>query len=278
MCLKSANGENLSKSFSLSEIDIKATPCYNYIGDKMIGIYKITNKVNGKAYIGQSINIERRFREHKYISSETNQSLVRAYKKYGRENFEFEVLEECTLDNLNEREIFYINTLKPQYNRTSGGDGSPKHIISEETRKILSKKAKEQWERLPEEDKQRIIKHNLKKPKIGHLVSKETREKLRQHNLGKKQSKETIEKRKQTFIEKRKNGYVQNNEKHKKKVICIETGEIFNSLKEAGIKYNLTTLCGHLKGKYKTCKGKHYKYYQENCSVTTNDDECNRVG
>lgn len=244
----------------------------------MIGIYKITNKINGKSYIGQSINIERRFREHKYISSETNQSLIKAYKKYGRENFEFEMLEKCTLENLNQREMFYIKTLKPQYNRTSGGDGSPKHIVSEKTRKILSQKAKEQWNRLPEEEKQRIIKHNLKKPKIGHLVSKETREKLRQHNLGKKQSKETIEKRKQTFIEKKKSGYIQTNENHKKKVICIETGEIFESLKEATKKYNLTTLCGHLKGKYETCKGKHYKYYQEDCSVTTNDDECNRVG
>ena len=244
----------------------------------MIGIYKITNKINGKCYIGKSINIERRFKEHKYICSESNQTLKRAYKKYGRENFEFSILEECLEEELNKKEIYYIKILKPQYNRTSGGDGCAGHCVSEETKEILRKKGKEQWNRLSKEEKQRIIKYNLKKPQIGHLVSKETREKLRKCNLGKKQTQETIEKRKQTFIEKKKNGYVQTNENHRKKVICIETGEIFNSLKEAIDKYNLTSLCHHLKGRQKTCKGNHYQYYQENCSVTTNDDECNRVG
>lgn len=244
----------------------------------MIGIYRITNKINGKSYIGQSKNIERRFREHKYICSETNKSLAIAYKKYGRENFEFSILEECSIEDLDNREIYYIKALKPQYNRTSGGNGSANHYVSEETREILRRKAKEQWERLPEEEKQRIINTQLKKPAIGHIVTEATREKLRQCNLGKKQSKETIEKRKTTIMEKKKNGYVQTNEGHNKKVICIETGEIFQSLKEAENKCKLTTLCGHLKGKYKTCKGKHYEYYQENSSVTTNDDECNRVG
>ena len=61
------------------------------------------------------------------------------------------------------------------------------------------------------------------------------------------------------------------------KIINFETNEIFDSLKQAQEKYNLSTLCGHLKGRYKTCKGLHYRYYQENCSVTTMGDECNPV-
>lgn len=243
----------------------------------MIGIYKITNKINGKSYIGKSINIERRFREHKYISSETNKNLVMAYKKYGKENFEFSILEECCERELNEKEIYYISTLKPEYNRTTGGDGSSGHIINEKTRELLRKKGKEQWNKMSEEEKEKILKHNLKTKK-GHFVSEKTKEKLRLANLGKKQSQETINKRKQTLIKLKENGYVQTNENHRKKVICIETGEIFNSLKDAENKYNLSTLCGHLKGKYNTCKGKHYEYYQENCSVTTNRDECNGVG
>ena len=244
----------------------------------MIGIYKITNKINNKSYIGKSNNIKRRFAEHKIINHETNQSLKRAYLKYGLENFTFEILEECDLDSLNDREIYYIKTLKPEYNRTKGGDGASGHQVSEKTREILRQKAKAQWERLTEEEKQKIIKTQLtgnskgvKKPP-RHLLQ-ETREKLRKANLGKKQSKETIEKRKQTILEKKKNGYIQTNQSHRKPVYCVETGEKFESVKEASDKYNLTTLVGHLKGRYKTCKGKHYKY----CSVTTNRDECSGV-
>lgn len=244
----------------------------------MIGIYKITNIINNKCYIGQSSNIKRRKNEHMNINHETNKSLKLAYLKYGLENFKFEILEECKLEELNDKEKYWIKLLKPQYNRTNGGDGSPNHIVTEETKQILKQKGKEFWNNLDEETKQRIIKQNLKGPRIGHKVSEETRMKLRNHNLGKKQSEETKNKRKQTFREKKENGYVRNNENYKKKVICIETGEIFNSLNEANEKYNLTTLCGHLKGKYKTCKGKHYKYYQGNSSVTTMGDECNPVG
>ena len=239
----------------------------------MIGIYKITNKINGKTYIGQSNNIERRFKEHKWKSKETNKSLKLAYEKYGLENFEFSILELCKLEELNDKEIYYIKKEKPKYNRTTGGQGSPNHIVDDETKKILRQKGRNHWNNMSEENKQKIIKNNLKGQPIGHKVSKETRLKLRKCNLGKKQSKETIEKRKQTIIEKKKNGYIQTNEGHKKPIKCLETGEIFTSLKEAETKYNLTTLCGHLKGKYKTCKGYHYKY----CSVTTNRDECSDV-
>ncbi len=244
----------------------------------MIGIYKITNKVNNKMYVGQSRNIEQRLKDHKLVCRERNVLLKRALKKYGVENFNYEIIEECELNKLDEREIYWISKLKPEYNLDSGGSGSPNHKVKPKTKEILKQKGKEFWENLDDEIKNKIITQNLKGPKIGHKVSKETREKLRQHNLGKKQSKETIEKRKQTMIEKKKNGYVQTNGNHRKKVICIETGEIFESLKEAEDKYNLSTLCGHLKGKYKTCKGKHYKYYKDNSSVTTNPDECKDVG
>ena len=103
----------------------------------MIGIYKITNKINGKSYIGQSNNIERRLKEHKYISSETNKSLKKAYKKYGKENFEFSILEQCKLEELDEKEIYYISTLKPKYNRTSGGNGSANHIVTKDLKELL---------------------------------------------------------------------------------------------------------------------------------------------
>lgn len=71
----------------------------------MIGIYKITKKENGKSYIGQSNDIERRFKEHK---TKTDIPVELAIKKYGASAFDFEVLEECSLSLLDEREVYWI--------------------------------------------------------------------------------------------------------------------------------------------------------------------------
>ena len=78
----------------------------------MIGIYCIKNKINGKVYIGSSNNIERRFKRHKTelnTNSHSNKYLKKAYKKYGKDNFEFIILELCTQEELISKEIFYIN-------------------------------------------------------------------------------------------------------------------------------------------------------------------------
>lgn len=105
----------------------------------MIGIYKITNKINGKFYIGQSIDIKRRFIEHKTPHG-TMTSIKLAIKKYGKENFSFEIIEECEVEQLDEKEIYWIEKLNPIYNRCSGGSGSKDHYLSQETRKHLSEK------------------------------------------------------------------------------------------------------------------------------------------
>lgn len=243
----------------------------------MIGIYKITNKINNHFYIGKSNNIKRRFIEHKCINHETNPSLKLAYKKYGLKNFSFEILEECKLEELNDKEIYYISKLNPEYNRTLGGDGASGHHLSKELKEVLRQKGKEQWKKMTKEQQEKIIKNNLIGPKNKYVVSEETKEKLRQANIGKKQSKETIEKRVKklkAIIKDKKEKGIYSNGYHKKPIYCVETGEQFNSLKEAKDKYNLNTLCGHLKGRYKTCKGKHYKYG----SVTTIPDEFKEVG
>ena len=72
----------------------------------MTGIYKIENKINGKIYIGQSINIERRWSEH---CRKSKKSLIsKAISEFGRQNFSFQILEECKKEELNEKESFYI--------------------------------------------------------------------------------------------------------------------------------------------------------------------------
>lgn len=96
----------------------------------MVGIYKITNLVNGKSYIGQSINIQKRFNAHKSIAFNKNDPkysypLYRAIRKYGIENFSFEVLELCDSLELNDKEIYYIAKYKAHgkngYNLDDGG-------------------------------------------------------------------------------------------------------------------------------------------------------------
>lgn len=99
----------------------------------MIGIYKITNLINGKCYIGQSVNIKQRWTTHLKDAfwengPEYNYPLYQAFRKYGVANFSFEVLEECSKDALNEREIFYIakyNAYSKGYNQNAGGNSNP---------------------------------------------------------------------------------------------------------------------------------------------------------
>lgn len=99
----------------------------------MTGIYKITNKVNGHCYIGQSTNITNRWQRHKnYPISLSNYPLYRAFQKYGIDNFTFEVLEECSSESLDEREIFYIhhfNSYEDGYNQTEGGAGTKSTVV-----------------------------------------------------------------------------------------------------------------------------------------------------
>lgn len=93
----------------------------------MIGIYKITNLVNGKSYIGQSINIQQRWKTHRNRYQVEDTLLYRAIRKYGLDNFSFKVIEECQKNELNEREIYWIQyydttNREKGYNLTKGGN------------------------------------------------------------------------------------------------------------------------------------------------------------
>ena len=91
----------------------------------MIGIYKITNLTNGKSYIGQSVHIERRWVEHCLPSGKS--LIAKAIQKYGKEQFSFQVIEECLQEQLDEKEEYYIshyNTVVPNgYNIMDWVDG-----------------------------------------------------------------------------------------------------------------------------------------------------------
>ena len=96
----------------------------------MAYIYKITNNLNGKIYVGKTLKTpELRLQEHIRDSKTercANRPLYRAFQKYGIENFSLETVEECKVENVNEREKHWIEvfgSFKNGYNATVGGDG-----------------------------------------------------------------------------------------------------------------------------------------------------------
>lgn len=113
----------------------------------MAYIYKITNNVNGKFYIGKTkrSSLVRRWKEHQWKALDENyrHPLYDGIRHHGLENFSIEVLEECDIDLLDEREKFWIAELRPIYNLTIGGNGGdtfthkPEHM-KEDTRKRIS--------------------------------------------------------------------------------------------------------------------------------------------
>lgn len=102
----------------------------------VIGIYCIRNKINNKVYIGQSIDIRTRWWGHRCDlnrNNHCNRYLQNAWNKHGEDNFEFSVLEQCTLDEINDKEIFWIKQYNSTdvnfgYNLSTGGDCSNRGV------------------------------------------------------------------------------------------------------------------------------------------------------
>jgi group I intron endonuclease len=112
-------------------------------------IYKITNKINNKVYIGCTVTtLEKRYYEHLYRCFKTDykSKLYNSIKKYGEENFEIELIEECEISNIYEIERKYIeqyDSFKNGLNSTLGGEGCLGYIHSSEIRKKISKRIRE---------------------------------------------------------------------------------------------------------------------------------------
>lgn len=92
------------------------------------GIYKIENVINHKVYIGQSIDITRRLARHRenMRSPKLNYPLYIDAQIFGIDHFTFDIIEECDINVLNEREKFWINkfnSFQEGYNQTQGGSG-----------------------------------------------------------------------------------------------------------------------------------------------------------
>lgn len=104
------------------------TLCNNVLGTNIVsGIYKITNQETNECYIGQAVDVAKRWKDHAKcglgIDTPANNKLYQAMKEYGLHNFSFELLENCSKENLNEKEQKYIDIYQSYdygYNQNKG--------------------------------------------------------------------------------------------------------------------------------------------------------------
>ena len=148
------------------------------------GIYKIINKVNGKYYVGSSINItDRRWRKHKSClryNHHDNKHLQNAWNKYGENNFDFIIIEQIPKEKLVEVEQKYLDIAKTEqdkcYNQAFDVE-RPATTMSEEAKQKMK-------------DKLSKLMSGVNNPNYGKHHSSEAKEKMRLAKLGKKHSKE----------------------------------------------------------------------------------------
>lgn len=173
---------------------------------KTFFLYKITNVVDGKAYVGTTDNIKRRWGQHKLPSSRC--LYVRnAIQKHGVNNFTFETLEVCvskeSASNFEIAAIKGFNTRAPNgYNLSEGGEGSVGYAHSKETKQRMSEKNRGQHnhnfgKHLSEETKQRIGRANRGKQRTKEARRKmsEAKKGSKNPSFGKLQSRDMIQKR-----------------------------------------------------------------------------------
>ena len=143
-------------------------------------IYCVHCISTGKKYIGQTTQIlEKRISRHFCDSEKTDYHFHRAIKKYGKENFIFGVVEECNLEELNSKEIYWIgkyNTFVDGYNSDTGGLNG--RLLAEDTKEKISNALKNRTFTPEHLEK-------IKKSLTGKTLSKETKDKISQSKKGK---------------------------------------------------------------------------------------------
>ena len=254
------------------------------MNNKVTGIYGILNIESGKWYVGQAVDIHKRWHDHTYLLNKgehKNKHLQNAWNKRGEGAFLFRILEECPASELNDREKFWIATKDSHangYNKTDGGEGikgwtapdwyrkqkseanageknpfyGRKH--SEETRaKLRATHAGQRHvnygKHLSEETKAKISTAHT-----GMKCSDETRRKLSELNKGKAPSADALRKAAQ------KNMSADN--PLCRPVICLTTNERFFSAAEAARVTGLerTKISACCRGERKSTKGTTWKF------------------
>lgn len=216
-------------------------------------IYKVTNKFNGKVYIGQTIKpLNYRWSQHCSYTSNCV-ALNRAIKKYGKENFTVEQIDIAnSQDELDDKERYWIEFYQSfgekGYNLTNGGEINK--LVSEETKLKISLANKGNkycvGRVMSDETKQKIgekarlrLSDKTKHPRYGIKVSDEYKFKQRISHLGQEAP-------------------------NRRKVRCVETDEVFESIKLAAQKIGLkpSNVGDCCRGRQKTAGGYHWEYFE----------------
>ena len=209
-------------------------------------IYKITNLINGKIYIGQTIGeLESRWYYHVYYAlvGKCQTKLGRAIRKYGKDSFSVEIIEKT--DDLDGREIHFISSYKSDktgYNIKPGGNGGP-HAESTK-RKISKANTKRVWtEEMRNNMSVSILAWHEKRGFIPK--NQDFKDKISESNRGRKMSKKT------------KDIFQNRNKKLMKPVICVTTNKEYESVNAAckdlnlnggHMRLHLKNKCSHIKG------------------------------
>lgn len=215
----------------------------------MINIYKITNKINGKIYIGQTAkSIKERFNQH-CLKWSCCTKLKNAINKYGKENFIIEQIDHAhTLEEANCKEIFYINFYNSQingYNLAGGGyttnPSTRKKVICLDTNEIF-------------ESATECAKHlNTKVENVARVCRGE---------------RPTLFEKRFAYLDENNKPITSvinfNTKKSKRKVRCIETGIEYESSKQASDLFGLSRFAvGYACQKEgRTCGGYHWEYVE----------------
>lgn len=262
-------------------------------------IYKISTPCSNKVYIGKTEQtIEDRFLGHiRATNNGSSYHIHNAMRKYGIENFKIEQIEECSVDILSERESYWIDyydSFNNGYNMTKGGDGNTLYDYKEIADKYLELENEaetadffgcskgtvqsackayditikrnvqqkgfwdtEQGQKRKEKLRKQFIKNNPNK----NGLSKEHKQKLSEAKKGKycgknspNYGKHPSEETKQKMIK---------NSAMAKKVLCVETGEIYSSALQAAKAVGLKSSSGISKcciGERKTAGKYHWQY------------------
>ena len=231
-------------------------------------IYMYTNLITGKKYVGKAKDFNGRHEQH---LKGKKHLIDKKIKEYGIKNFKVEILIENVQDNdkLNEYEKFFIKRKRSHvsygtgYNKTWGGDGGD--VVSgmtEEQRREYLRKLSESRKGKPHTKE---TKRKISETEKGKPVSEETKQKISESRKGQPRSEET----KQKLSESHKGLLAGGNNPMARSVICLETKQVFNTVKDAA-EWCHGNISHYLKGKAKsagkhpiTKKPLHWMYYED---------------
>jgi len=224
-------------------------------------VYKITNVINEKKYIGSTVNYKARKQEHfrdLFLNKHHSIALQRAYNIYGKDNFIFEIIEKVKDKNdLISKEQFYIDSLYPEYNccKVAGSPLGRKMTIEQIAANSIRNKGDNNSNcKIKEKDFKKIIelrssetirviakKYNVHACTITRILNKAKPENKKYIKIYSDEARKSISERAKT----RKNS--------SKILIDLNTGVFYNSLKELSdlLEINNSTLSDRIKGKYK---------------------------